>query len=135
MSLTRCSYKTFGRSETVHPLNVGILLLDYLPVLIFVNIPQVILSFVYLTINTLYTQLQVEQEWNSYARDYIPLRVSYPTGEQTSTYRLQLPYKYSVPLTIVSTLLHWLVSNSVFLLVIEGSKYRARPRYMTGMLC
>ncbi|KAF7532875.1 hypothetical protein G7054_g7579 [Neopestalotiopsis clavispora] len=113
-------FKTFGKSEDPHTVQFGSAQLDYLSTLIVVNIPQVLLSFVYLTVNTLYTQLQVEQEWNAYAREYTPLRVSYPAGEQTTTYRLQLPYKYSIPLVVVSILLHWIVSNSIFLLVVEG---------------
>lgn len=37
------------------------------------------------------------------------------TGQQRSTYRLQLPYVYGVPLVIISSGLHWLVSQSLFL--------------------
>ena len=36
-------------------------------------------------------------------------------GSQRTTYRLQLPYRYGIPLLIVSSILHWLVSQSVFL--------------------
>ncbi|KAK6850939.1 hypothetical protein PG987_000573 [Apiospora arundinis] len=93
---------------------------DFLGILLFANLPQLIISFCYLTINNLYTQLQAEQEWNSYAEFYKPLRVSYPAGQQISTYRLQLPYKYSIPLIAMSTIIHWLMSNSLFLLIIEG---------------
>ena len=39
----------------------------------------------------------------------------YPRGLQRSTYRLQLPYKYGLPLLLLSALLHWLVSQSLFL--------------------
>ncbi|KAK8133474.1 hypothetical protein PG984_005486 [Apiospora sp. TS-2023a] len=81
---------------------------------------NLILSFVYLIINMLHTQLQVENEWNLYGLSYKPLRVSYPEGQQTSTYRLQLPYKYSIPLMGTSTALHWLVSNSLFIVIING---------------
>jgi hypothetical protein len=42
------------------------------------------------------------------------LRVSSPRGRQRSTYFLQLPYRYAVPLTIISGLLHRLVSQSIF---------------------
>ncbi|KAI1848060.1 hypothetical protein JX266_006173 [Neoarthrinium moseri] len=112
----------FGPSENTETTTFGDLLYgstSYLTILIVVNTPQVILSFIYLTINTLHTQLKIEQEWNSYGGGYTPLRVSYPSGMQVSTYRLQLPYKYSIPLIAISTLLHWLLSNSLFLLFIE----------------
>ena len=36
-------------------------------------------------------------------------------GSQRTTYSLQLPYRYGIPLLIVSSILHWLVSQSVFL--------------------
>ncbi|KAK8085184.1 hypothetical protein PG997_006455 [Apiospora hydei] len=120
LSLSDDNNGTFGPSEGgvhfgflgQHPTFIGTLL--------FANMPQLILSYCYLTINRLYTQLQVEQEWNSYAQSFKPLRVSYPIGEQISTYRLQLPYRYSVPLIAMSTIMHWLFSNSLFLSIIEG---------------
>lgn len=37
------------------------------------------------------------------------------TSQQRGTYLLQLPYGYSIPLLIGSGLLHWLVSQSIFL--------------------
>lgn len=55
------------------------------------------------------------REWNGYARKRKPLRVTLPTGPQRGTYRLQLPYRYGIPLLIGSGLLHWLVSQSIFL--------------------
>lgn len=113
--------KDFGQSENVRTVDL-LDQLGYLSTLIIVNTPQLILSFVYLIINALHTQLQVEEEWNLYGLLYKPLRVTYPEGQQTSTYRLQLPYKYSVPLIGTSALLHWLVSNSLFILIIDGSR-------------
>ncbi|KAI6598771.1 hypothetical protein MCOR06_001481 [Pyricularia oryzae] len=94
--------------------------LTYLQVLLVTNIPQIVFSFCYLAVNALFTQLQVEREWNSYAQSYKPLRVSYPTGDQTSTYRLQLPYRYSVPLMAASILMHWLISNCLYVIILEG---------------
>jgi hypothetical protein len=49
-------------------------------------------------------------------------------GLQYSTYRLQLPYKYSIPLIIVSIVLHWLLSNSLYLMASGGSRYH--PSWM-----
>lgn len=86
------------------------------------NTPQLILSFCYFALNSFLTRIQVEEEWNSYSRSYKPLRVSHPKGEQTSHYRLQLPYKYSIPLIGMSILLHWILSNAIFLTIIEGGK-------------
>ena len=54
-------------------------------------------------------------EWSGYAHVRKPLRVTTPAGSQRSTYRLQLPYKYGIPLLVLSGTLHWLVSQSIFL--------------------
>lgn len=43
------------------------------------------------------------------------LRVSSPEGMQRSTYFLSLPLKYSIVLMVASIMLHWLISQSVFL--------------------
>jgi hypothetical protein len=43
------------------------------------------------------------------------LRVSFPTGMRRSTYWLHLLYRYGIPLLIASGLLHWIVSESLFL--------------------
>ena len=82
---------------------------------IIANIPQLLLSFLFLTYNGLYTCMLLADEWSGYAYERKPLRVTQPKGSQRSTYRLQLPYKYIIPLCIISTILHWLVSRSLFL--------------------
>lgn len=79
------------------------------------NLPQALLSFLFLTYNGLYTCMLMASEWSDYAYERKPLRVTDPTGDQRSTYRLQLPYKYGIPLTVLSGTLHWLVSQSLFL--------------------
>ncbi|KAK1850853.1 hypothetical protein CCHR01_06510 [Colletotrichum chrysophilum] len=87
------------------------------------NIPQLFLSFWYLTYNSLITRLEMSKEWALLSVDYQPLRVTQPRGLQTSTYRLQLPYKYSIPMIILSAIGHWLLSNAVFIIVSQGSYY------------
>ena len=79
------------------------------------NSPQVLLSFLFLTYNGLFTCMLLGQEWSCYAHVRKPLRVTSPVGSQRSTYRLQLPYKYGIPLLVLSGTLHWLVSQSIFL--------------------
>ncbi|KAK2055805.1 hypothetical protein LY76DRAFT_607434 [Colletotrichum caudatum] len=56
-------------------------------------------------------------EWLRFFRrsEKKPLRVSSPRGIQRSSYSLSLPLKYSVPLLACTTLLHWLISQSIFL--------------------
>ena len=48
------------------------------------------------------------------------LRVSSPEGMQRSTYFLSLPLKYSISLMALSTVLHWLISQSLFLVQTSG---------------
>ncbi|OAL07035.1 hypothetical protein IQ06DRAFT_207844, partial [Phaeosphaeriaceae sp. SRC1lsM3a] len=40
--------------------------------------------------------------------------VSKPMGLQRETYFLQLPYRYAVPLILVSVALHWLLSQALY---------------------
>ncbi|KAI5276990.1 hypothetical protein E4T47_00244 [Aureobasidium subglaciale] len=79
------------------------------------NLPQVILSFVYLLFNSVLTAMLAAREWSHYARHRKPLRVSTPKGLQRSTYFLSLPYRFAISLLLLSGALHWLVSQSLFL--------------------
>ncbi|OTA86765.1 hypothetical protein M434DRAFT_147619 [Hypoxylon sp. CO27-5] len=92
----------------------------YFSALLSANIFQLLLSLCYFSYNAFFTRLLIEQEWNSYSLRPQPLRVSHPTGDQISTYRLQLPYRYSIPLLLISILCHWFLSNALFLFIIEG---------------
>ncbi|KIK55861.1 hypothetical protein GYMLUDRAFT_133161, partial [Collybiopsis luxurians FD-317 M1] len=80
------------------------------------NSPQLILSMIYIVFNSLCTNLFLALEWSSYANSRKPLRVSSPRGEQRSTYFLQIPHRFGLPLMAYSTVLHWLVSQSIFLI-------------------
>ena len=79
------------------------------------NSPQLILSFLYLTYNGLFTSMLLAKEWSGFAHHRKTLRITSPKDQQRSTYWLQLPYRYSIPLLVTSSLLHWLVSQSIFL--------------------
>lgn len=84
------------------------------------NLPQVVLSFFYFSINRICTSICFANEWNKYAIKRRGLRVTSPEGEQKSTHFLQLPTKFAAPLTIWSGLLHWLLSQSLFLVRLEA---------------
>jgi hypothetical protein len=58
-------------------------------------------------------------EWNNLATSRKGLRVTRPVGQQRDTYFLQLPYRWSLPLTIASGGLHWLLSQSIFLVRVD----------------
>jgi hypothetical protein len=79
------------------------------------NTPQLILSFLYMMYNGLYTCMHLAHEYGGYATDRKSLRVTTPRGTQRSTYWLQLPYSYGVPLILASAVLHWFISQSIFL--------------------
>ena len=84
-------------------------------VVLIANSPQIILSFLYFSYNGIFTCMLLAKEWSTYGSKSNFLRVTTPTGRQRSTYRLQLPYRYGVPLLIGSSTLHWFVSQSIFL--------------------
>lgn len=117
------SIGTFGKAATMD-MQVQF---TYLGALLTANTPQLILSFCYFSFNSFLTRIQVEEEWSSYSHSYKPLRVSNPKGAQVSNYRLQLPYRYSIPLIAISITLHWVLSNAIFLIIIEGG--RSCPRF------
>lgn len=97
-------------ASLVSPLELGLI-----PSIILVNLPQLYLSVVYVFYNALITSLLLSKEWTSYSSERKGLRVTDPIGEQRSTYFLAIPYRFSVPLVGVSMMLHWLVSQSLFL--------------------
>jgi len=85
------------------------------------NMAQPILSGLYILYNGILTSMVQAAEWSSYSVQQKGLRISSITkGAQRSTYFLSLPYRYSAPLLIASALLHWLVSQSVFMLAINS---------------
>jgi hypothetical protein len=84
------------------------------------NLPQAFLSFFYFSINRICTSICFAIEWNNYATKRKGLRVTSPQGEQRSTHFLQLPFRFAAPLTICSGILHWLLSQSLFLVRLEA---------------
>lgn len=47
------------------------------------------------------------------------LRVSAPEGIQRSSYFVSMPWKYGIPLIASTSLLHWVISQAVFLFAVE----------------
>jgi hypothetical protein len=84
------------------------------------NLAQPVLSFLYFSYNGLFTAMLLGFEWVSFAHHRKGLRVSRPAeGAQRSTYFLQLPYRFALPLMVLSGVLHWLVSQSIFLVAVD----------------
>jgi hypothetical protein len=91
----------------------------FLRQVLLVNTPQLLLSYMYFAYNGLFTEMHAAEEWSGFATNRKSLRVSNPAAGQRSTYWLSLPWAYSVPLITVSSLLHWLVSRSLYLIRIN----------------
>lgn len=87
----------------------------------FANSWQLLISLLYVIYNSVLTQICVGLEWSHYAMRRSFLRTSCPKGMQRSSYFLSLPYRYSIPLSILMVLLHWLISQSIFL--VRSSSY------------
>ncbi|KAG9849625.1 hypothetical protein KCU98_g4806, partial [Aureobasidium melanogenum] len=91
------------------------------------NIPQLLFSFTYFNLNGIFTSMALAKEWNDMASQRKGLRVSHPEQAQRSTYFLQLPYKWAIPLTIGSGSLHWLISQTIFLVQIDVQASNGQP--------
>lgn len=86
-----------------------------------VNAAQPVFSTLYFSYNNIVTSMTAAHEWSTYAISRKGLRVSTrPKGAQRSTYFLSLPYRYAIPLMVCAALLHWLISQSIFLIVVEA---------------
>ena len=71
-------------------------------------------SALFLLMNNLLTTLVVASEWNGYILERKTLRLSSPLGIQRSSYFLSLPYRYGIPAMLANSVLHWMTSQSFF---------------------
>jgi hypothetical protein len=86
------------------------------------NTPQLLFSAIYYVYNSVVTAMTMSNEWSQLANHRKGLRVSSkPRGDQRSTYFLELPYRYSVPLLTLSGIMHWLISQALFVIDLESS--------------
>lgn len=86
------------------------------------NIVQLIISFIYLFYNNILTHQLLADQWVRFLRPdgKKSLRVSTPLRMQRSSYILSLPLTYSITLMIAMIILHWLVSQSLFVVQTIG---------------
>jgi hypothetical protein len=95
------------------------------------NLPQIIVSYLYLLYNGLLTCLLVAAEWSRFAVRKRSLRVSEnATGFQTSGFFLSVPYRYGIPLSCALSLLHWLISQTMFLIRTAGFGANGEPNHL-----
>lgn len=79
------------------------------------NAPQIVASVSYILFNQLLTCLLLSREFTVYSVKRAGLRVTSPQGRQRSTLWLSLPYRFSLPLLTASVILHWALSQTIFL--------------------
>lgn len=81
------------------------------------NLPQLIVSILYIFYNSILSTFLVRREFSRMCApaNRKPLRVSEPVGIQRSSYFISLPLRYGIPLYLSSGLMHWLISQSLFL--------------------
>ncbi|KAF4764507.1 hypothetical protein HAV15_000576 [Penicillium sp. str.  len=83
---------------------------------VFVNIPQLVVTMCYYCYNAVLTSMLAAAEYSSYGTERKALRVTWPikSSQQRSTYWLSIPYRYSVPILLLYMTLHWTISQSIF---------------------
>lgn len=86
---------------------------------ILANLPQVFLALIYVVYNGLITSMFVADDWSNFAFKAQALMVSSPTGKQRGTWLLGAPVQYGFPLLALHTLLHWCVSQSIFVVQVD----------------
>ncbi|PVH86401.1 hypothetical protein DL98DRAFT_602140 [Cadophora sp. DSE1049] len=108
----------FGALTPFTYLNIGLPKTDPAGIIsniLIANLPQLILSILYLFYNTMLSCFLVQKEFSEMWRKQKPLRVSEPEGIQRSSYFISLPLRYGIPLYVSSGIMHSLISQSLFL--------------------
>jgi hypothetical protein len=84
------------------------------------NTPQLVITISYYCYNAVLTSMLAAAEYSSYGVKRKALRVTWPIkgSQQRSTYWLSIPYRYGAPILVIYMILHWLVSQSIFYLVL-----------------
>lgn len=126
----------FGTVDPRTVISSGSFPTDMVSLTLIANLPQLILSFLYFSYNGLFTAMLLGYEWLSYADKRKGLRTSSkPVRHQRSTYFLQLPYRFSLPLVVLSGALYWLVSQSLFVVAFDVyTKYGEQQKTSLGWL-
>ncbi|KAL4907877.1 hypothetical protein BDW74DRAFT_189275 [Aspergillus multicolor] len=87
-----------------------------IPNVLIANAPQLIYSGLYFMTNSILTNMALASEWTNLSLHRKGLRVSTkPVGAQRRTRFLSLPFRIGIPLMVISGVLHWLMSQSLFL--------------------
>jgi hypothetical protein len=91
------------------------------PLLLIANIPQLGISVLYVVYTGIWGKLAVTKEFDNLAKNQKGLRMSDRTrGKQRASHFLTLPIRYALPLMACSSAMHWLCSQSLFLVRFDG---------------
>ena len=74
------------------------------------NVWQVMISLLYIGHNALLSCMMVAKEWFGFATHRKTLRVSAPRGIQRSSYTLSMPFRYGIPMMLIFSMEHWILS-------------------------
>lgn len=91
------------------------------------NTPQLAVFLLYFCFNDILTRMIHAADYNDYAIHRRPLRVTFPRGEQRSTWYLIAPYHYAIPLLTIFTLAHWFISEGLFYVQILPYNPHGKP--------
>jgi hypothetical protein len=108
----------FGRLQPYTYLVIGLPRTDPEGVIVNVlvaNLPRFLLSILYIFYNSILSTFLVQPEFSLMYKKRKTLRVSEPTGIQRSSCFISLPLRYGIPLYLTSGIMHWLISQSLFL--------------------
>jgi hypothetical protein len=85
------------------------------------NVPQIIFFFIYFFCNGIFTTMMMSKEWDQLQTSRKGLRVSaIPENHQRSTYFLHVPYQFGVPILAASAMIHWLISQSFYVVRLDN---------------
>jgi hypothetical protein len=97
--------------------------------LLLVNTPQFLISLINMLYNGCLTSIILIETWNSFSQQHRSLRVTVPLGQQKSQYYLTIPYRYAIPLLVMTGTFHWLISESFFLVSLKAFRdTESQPR-------
>ncbi|PGH17413.1 hypothetical protein AJ80_04783 [Polytolypa hystricis UAMH7299] len=83
------------------------------------NLPQLAMAMLYFVNNGIIASMFIAADWSCFAFKSQTLMVTSPAGKQRGTWFFGAPMTYGVPLLTIHTLLHWLVSQSLFIVQAE----------------
>lgn len=107
-----------GASDILHSLTMG-RSLSTTSLVIIANTPQLLVSLAYILVNRLITAISVSREWASFGASRKSLRTTNPIAAQRSTYWLQIPYRFALPMIVASTALNYITSQVMYFAVIR----------------